>query len=287
MYTVTKKCDPTRCICTPQAYIEAFLNTPNLSGNTTTNPSLNSTVIPFPLCVGENLIGRVNGKFVPPVSSTIQPLGPVSYLARRRFVFVFDFKVLETILGLGQYRAKRILELVGYVGDAHGRLGVTYQLFTLSIHTCQSASGPCPASRVEVPRITSLKRTALSCIRLPVKNRRCLLTLNFHPNMHARPSQAAAPSLPTQWTRSRRARATGAHPSRFSITPRTISSMHGASATRSKTTATPTPTSKAWGPMTPSSYAPSSTRPRCGFVGTVGFKGRLSFSPFCFHLDFD
>lgn len=115
IHAATKKCDPTRCICTPQAYIQAFLNTPNLSGNSTTNPNLNSAAMPFPLCVGEHLVGRVNGNSVPPVSSTIQPLGP-DYLARRRVVFVFDYRVLETILGLGQFRAKRILELVGHVG---------------------------------------------------------------------------------------------------------------------------------------------------------------------------
>ncbi|EWM20570.1 hypothetical protein Naga_101450g1, partial [Nannochloropsis gaditana] len=108
-YPGTKKCDPTRCICTPEAFIEAFLNTPNLSGNLTTNPNLNSTVIPFPVCVGEELVGRVNGNGIPPLTPTLSPLD-----RQKHMTFVFDNIGLEKILALGQYRAKQILSLIGY-----------------------------------------------------------------------------------------------------------------------------------------------------------------------------
>ncbi len=108
IHTETKKCDPTRCLCTPEAYMEAFLQTPDLSGP---NPP-GSTVIPFPICVGENLVGRVNGGNVPPNSQVIGPINNV-FGARRRLIFVFNNVGLERVLALGQYRAKRILELLG------------------------------------------------------------------------------------------------------------------------------------------------------------------------------
>jgi hypothetical protein len=41
----------------------------------TTNPNLDSTVIPFPVCVGEELVGRVNGNGIPPLTPTLSPLG--------------------------------------------------------------------------------------------------------------------------------------------------------------------------------------------------------------------
>lgn len=71
-----------------------------------------STVIPFPICVGENLVGRVNGGNVPPNSQVIGPINNV-FGARRRLIFVFNNVGLERVLALGQYRAKRILELLG------------------------------------------------------------------------------------------------------------------------------------------------------------------------------
>ena len=77
--SATKKCDPTRCICTPEAYIEAFLKTPNLSGNETTNPDLATAVIPGPVCVGENLVARINGNGIPPLTPTLSALGMYSY----------------------------------------------------------------------------------------------------------------------------------------------------------------------------------------------------------------
>lgn len=112
-----KKCDPSRCLCTPQAFVDAFLQTPNLSGTLAENPGQATATYPFPICVGDHLFARVNGGNVPPASSTIAPLvnsRAPNVPARRRAVFVFDNKGLERILALGQYRAKRILELVGF-----------------------------------------------------------------------------------------------------------------------------------------------------------------------------
>lgn len=107
--TETKKCDPTRCLCTPQvskdmrgnihlehkflivadssffypssvfappcaslpthpsiqAVINFFNDVPNFSANDTTNPGRTSATYPGPLCVGENIYGRVNGPGVP------------------------------------------------------------------------------------------------------------------------------------------------------------------------------------------------------------------------------
>ena len=80
-YPATKKCDPTRCICTPEAFVEAFLATPNLSGNDTTNPDLGRQVIPFPLCVGEHLVGRLNGGNVPPAVETIFSVSKYEFVA--------------------------------------------------------------------------------------------------------------------------------------------------------------------------------------------------------------
>jgi len=82
-YPATKNCDPTRCICTPEAFVEAFLATRNLSGNDTTNPDLNSQVIPFPLCVGEHLVGRLNGGNVPPAVETIFSVSKYEFVAER------------------------------------------------------------------------------------------------------------------------------------------------------------------------------------------------------------
>lgn len=72
---VTKKCDPAVCICTPEAFVEAFLATPNLSGNTTQNPSVDTNVMNTNLCVGEHLVGRVNGWRIPSTNPTMAYLG--------------------------------------------------------------------------------------------------------------------------------------------------------------------------------------------------------------------
>lgn len=67
--------------------MEAFLATPNLSGNDTTNPDLENQVIPFPLCVGEHLVGRVNGGNLPPAVETIFSVSKYEFVAERNPYF--------------------------------------------------------------------------------------------------------------------------------------------------------------------------------------------------------